>query len=237
MKQQIIAMGGGGFSMEPDNLALDEYILEQTNKPHPSVCFLPTASGDSPEYVVKFYASFTKLDCQPTHLSLFRLPTADLSELLLAQDVIYVGGGNTRSMLALWRGWGLNRILRKALENGVVLAGISAGAICWFEQGVTDSVPGELSVLPGLGFLPGSCCPHYHSEEDRRPAYHRMIVASAIKPGFALDDGAAVHFIDGELSRVVRSRPEANGYRVDSVAGEVREQPLEMIDLDSYEIN
>jgi len=237
MKQQIIAMGGGGFSMEPDNLALDEYILEQANQPHPAVCFLPTASGDSPEYVVKFYAAFTKLDCQPTHLSLFRLPVADLAGFLLSQDVIYIGGGNTRSMLALWRGWGVNRILRKALENGVVLAGVSAGAICWFEQGITDSVPGELSVMPGLGFLPGSCCPHYNSEEVRRPAYQRAVLFSEAKPGFALDDGAAAHFINGELSRGVRSRPEAKIYRVDTVAGEARELPFEMVDLDSYEVN
>ena len=149
----------GDFQWKPDNLALDEYILEQANQPHPSVCFLPTASGDSPEYVVKFYAAFTKLDCQPIHLSLFRLPTADLAGFLLSQDVIYVGGGNTRSMLALWRGWGLNRILRKALENGVVLAGISAGAICWFEQGITDSVPGELSVFAGSGVSPRQLLP------------------------------------------------------------------------------
>ena len=237
MKQQIIALGGGGFSMEPNNLALDEYILEQANQPHPSVCFLPTASGDSPEYLVKYYAAFTKLDCQPTHLSLFRLPTADLTGFLLSQDVIYVGGGNTRSMLALWRGWGLNRILRKALENGVVLAGISAGAICWFEQGITDSVPGELSVLPGLGFLPGSCCPHYNSEEERRPAYHYQILSNTAKAGYALDNSAAVHFIDGKLSRVVRSRSDANAYRVENIVGEIREQALEIVDLDSYEVN
>ena len=223
--------------MEPDNLALDEYILEQANQPHPAVCFLPTASGDAPEYVVKFYAAFTKLDCQPTHLSLFRLPVADLAGFLLSQDVIYIGGGNTRSMLALWRGWGVNRILRKALENGVVLAGVSAGAICWFEQGITDSVPGELSVMPGLGFLPGSCCPHYNSEVVRRPVYQRAILSGEAKPGFALDDGAAIHFINGELSRGVRSRPEANIHRVDTIAGEIRELPLEMIDLDSYEVN
>lgn len=236
MKQQIIAMGGGGFSMEPDNLALDEYILEQANQPHPAVCFLPTASGDSPEYIVKFYAAFTKLDCQPTHLSLFRLPAADLAKFLLSQDVIYVGGGNTRSMLSLWRGWGLHRILRKALENGIVLAGVSAGAICWFEQGITDSVPGELSVMPALGFLPGSCCPHYSSEENRRPAYHSAVLSGTASPGLALDDGAAVHFINGELSRMVRSRPEAWVYRVEKVAGEIREQPFEMVDLDSYEV-
>ena len=102
-KRQIIAMGGGGFSMEPDNLALDRYILEQTGKSRPVVCFLPTASGDADGYIVKFYSAFTKLDCQPSHLSLFRPPTADLEPFIFENDVIYVGGGNTRSMLALWR--------------------------------------------------------------------------------------------------------------------------------------
>ena len=225
--KQIIAMGGGGFSMEPDNLALDRYVRDQTGKAHPRACFLPTAGAESPEYVIRFYEAFTALECRPSHLSLFSLPTADLRAFLLEKEIIYVGGGNTRSMLALWREWRLDEILREAWEAGVVLAGLSAGAICWFEQGVTDSVPGELGPLPCLGYLEGSCCPHYGSESGRRPAYHRLIAAGALQPGYGLDDGAALHFVDGTLHRVITSRPEARAYLVERVDGAVEERSLE----------
>jgi len=229
--RRIIAMGGGGFSMEPDNLALDRYVLEQTGKPRPAVCFLPTAGGDPADYVVNFYAAFTKLDCQPSHLSLFRPPTADLQSLILEKDVVYVGGGNTRSMLALWREWGLDEILREAWDRGVVLAGLSAGAICWFEQGVTDSMPGRLGPLTCLGFLPGSCCPHYDGQAERKPAYHRLLSQGEILPGFGVDDGAALHFAGQELKCVVSSRPNARAYVVEKTAEGVKERPLESIYL------
>lgn len=229
--RQVIALGGGGFSMEPDNPALDEYILQQARKPHPKVCFLPSASGDSMNYIARFYMAFTRLDCQPAHLSLFYLPTDELDVFLLDHDVIYVGGGNTRSMLALWREWGLIPILDKALDEGIVLAGISAGAICWFEQGITDAVPGRLSILLGLGFLPGTLVPHYDGEPERRPAFHRFIEQDEILPGYGVDDGAAVHFIDERLERVVSSRPGATAYRVERNWENVSEQALERIDL------
>ena len=226
MKRQIIAMGGGGFSMEPDNLALDRYVLEQTERPRPRVCFLPTASGDADGYCLNFFAAFARLECQASTLSLFRPHTADLKSFLLAQDVIYVGGGNTKSMLALWREWGVDVILREAWDCGIVLAGISAGAICWFEQGVTDSYPGRMSVMPCLGFLPGSCCAHYDDEAERRPAYHRFLLAGEIMSGYAADDGAALHFIDDQLLRVVSSRPVARAYAVEATPTEVVEQTL-----------
>jgi dipeptidase E len=229
--KQIIAMGGGGFSMEPDNPALDQYILQQTGKSEPAVCFLPTASADSDNYIVKFYAAFTEMDCRPTHLSLFRPPSADLESFVLENDVIYVSGGNTRSMLALWREWGMGEILRKAWGAGIILAGLSAGAICWFEQGVTDSVPGSLSTLSCLGFLPGSCCPHYDGEPQRRPAYHRLLSEDQILPGFGVDDGVALHFVDRELHRIVSSRPDARAYAVEKVAGKVEDRALESVYL------
>ena len=225
--KQIIAMGGGGFSMEPDNPALDQYICDQSGKAHPQVCFLPTAGGESPEYIIRFYEAFTMLECHPSHLSLFSLPTADLTSFVLDKDVIYVGGGNTKSMLALWREWGIDEILRAAWAAGVVLAGLSAGAICWFEQGVTDSVPGQLGSLDCLGYLEGSCCPHYDAETERRPAYHRLLRTGVIEPGYGLDDGAALHFIGETLHRVIISRPEAQAYAVDIVDGNVRERSLE----------
>ncbi|MGH2344977.1 MAG: Type 1 glutamine amidotransferase-like domain-containing protein, partial [Chloroflexota bacterium] len=156
---QIVAMAGGGFSMEQENPLLDRYVLSLARSARPRVLFLQP--GDSPSYFERFHAAFDRLPCEHAHLSLFAPGVADIRALLLAQDVIYVGGGNTKSMLALWREWGLDRVLREAWQNGVVLCGISAGAICWFEQGVTDSIPGSLTPLQCLGLLPGSACPHY----------------------------------------------------------------------------
>lgn len=225
--KQIVAMGGGGFSMEPDNLALDRYVLEQTGRSTPSVCFLPTASGDAAAYVVKFYSAFTTLDCSPSHLSLFSPPTSDLRSFVLKKDVIYVGGGQTRSMLALWREWGLDTILREAWREGIVLAGLSAGGICWFEEALSDSVtPGELGRLSCLGLLPGSFCPHYDAASDRRTAYHRLVSSNGLLPGYGVDEGAALHFVGRELESVVASRPEATAYRVEQVGGNAQERAL-----------
>jgi dipeptidase E len=229
-KQQIIAMGGGGFSMEATPV-LDRYVLQQTGKPFPKVCFVATASGDADLYALNFYRAFSKMDCLPSELSLFRPPTADLESYVLEKDVIYVGGGNTRSMLALWREWGLDRILRKALEAGVVLAGISAGGNCWFEQCTTDSVPGALRMLPCLGFLPGSFSPHYDGEGERRPTLHKLLRQGGILPGYAADNSAALHFVDGQPFRAVCSVPGAKVYRVSLARDEVAEEPLDMLDL------
>lgn len=223
--RQIIALGGGGFLMEPENPALDRYVLAQAGAAHPKVCFVPTASGDTDRNLFNFYAAFSRYECRPTHLKLFGR-TPDLGALLLQQDVIYVGGGNTKSMLAVWREWGIPEILRQAYDAGVVLAGVSAGAICWFQQGVTDSWEGRLAVLDCLGMLPGSACPHYDGEPERRPAVHDMLLRGALEPGYAMDDGAAVHFRDGRVLRAVASRPKANAFRVDAVNGAVVEQPL-----------
>lgn len=225
--KQIIALGGGGFSME-ENLALDRYILDQAPVSLPSVCFVPTATGDSDNYIARFYASFVQFDCKPSHLALFRRTEADLRNYLLAKDVIYVGGGNTQSMLAVWRGWGLPEILQEAWESGVILAGISAGAICWFEQGVTDSVKGPLLPLDCLGFLTGSCCPHYDGEAERRPMYHALVSNGGIAPGLALDDGVAAHFIGEDLHKTVSSREEARAYRVTRVDGSVNEATIDV---------
>jgi dipeptidase E len=224
-QRQIITLGGGGFAVDPTNLALDLYILAQARNPEPAVAFLPTATGDADSYIVRFYAAYLGLSCRPSHLSFFRR-TPDLRSYLLAQDVIYVGGGNTKSMLAVWREWSLPEILREAWESGIVLAGISAGAICWFEQGVTDSWADQLRALTCLGFLPGSCCPHYSGEAEHRPAYQRLMHNKEILPGFAIDDGAAIHFINDEVHRVVASRKGATAYRVHVTDGVVREDPM-----------
>ncbi|MFN8374774.1 MAG: peptidase E [Anaerolineae bacterium] len=226
--QQIIAMGGGGFSMEPDNLLLDRYVIEQTGETRPAVCFLAQASGEARDYIINFFKAFNELDCRASQLSLFQPHTADIEGFLMAQDVIYVGGGNTKSMLALWREWGLDVILRKAADNGTVLAGLSAGANCWFEQFTTDSIPGGLRVMKnGLGYLSGSCTPHYDGEAERRPTLRRVISGGEMMPGYAFDDGAAGHFVDGKLKAVVSSRPNAKGYYVGLLEGEFAEKTLD----------
>jgi dipeptidase E len=225
--QQIIAMGGGGFSMEPDNPAFDRYIAQQTGVERPKVCFLAQASGEAPGYIINFYKAFTELDCHPSYLSLITPHTADVADFLMSQNVIYVGGGNTKSMLALWREWSLDKILLEAARNGTILAGISAGAICWFEFGLTDSIPGKFSVLACLGYLAGSCSPHYDGEAQRRPDFQRMVASGELPSGLAFDDGAAGHFIDGQLVKVVSSRPNAKGYRVERSGNEARETALD----------
>ena len=231
---QIVAMGGGGFLMEPENLLLDRFILSTAAASHPKVCFVGTASGDAPSVSDRFYAAFRTLACVPTELSLFKPPTADLRSFVFEQDVICVGGGNTRALLALWREWGLDSILREAWQSGIVMAGISAGSICWFQQGLSDSViPGELAPLACLGFLPGSNCPHYDGEPERRPAYRRFIQEGKLNAGYAADDGAALHFIGQELKGVVSSREAARAYSVRQAGSAVEEVALDTVWLGS----
>ncbi len=210
--RQIIALGGGGFSMEPWNPLLDLYILKQSAKEKPKVCFIGTASGDAQSYIDRFYSSLKKLKCEPSHLSLFKGHTVEIETFILDQDILYVGGGNTRNLLALWKDWGLDIAIRKAYENGTVLAGVSAGSICWFEQGVTDSVPGRLSSLKCLGWLKGSNCPHYDGEAERRPSYHQLLRSGEILPGLATEDGVAAHYINEKLKEIVSSHPDKKAY-------------------------
>jgi peptidase E len=224
--RQIITMGGGGFSAEPENLDLDRYALQQAKAANPKVCFVATASGDAVRYIANFYRAYRQLDCRPSHLTFFER-TPELRSFALEQDMIYVGGGNTKSMLAVWREWGFDAVLREAWETGVVLAGLSAGAICWFEQGITDSFAGELKVMDCLGFLKGSCCPHFDGEPERRPSYHKLLLENRVIPGYAIDDCAAIHFVGNEIRCVVRSTPHANAYRMRVVDGSVSEEPLD----------
>ena len=232
MTRQIVAMGGGVIAPDTANFKLESYILAATGKPEPRVLFVPTASGDADSYVARFYESYAHFPCRAAHLPFFRRTPAELRALALAQDVIHVGGGNTRSMLAVWREWGFDAILREAWENGVVLCGSSAGAICWFDQGVTDSIAGDLTPLACLGFLAGSYCPHYDGEKDRRPAYQRMVANATIAPGYACDDGAGLHYRDDAVHAVISARPNARAYRLEREAsGGARETPLEALAL------
>jgi peptidase E len=205
---------------------LDDYILALARRPRPRLCFVATASGDNENYIVRFYRRFTGAACEPTHLELFRRSIADLSEFARSQDIIYVGGGNVANLLAVWRLHAFDTALAAALSEGTVLAGISAGSLCWFEAGVTDSFGPELSPIRGLGLLSGSNCPHYDGEPGRRPAYHRLIRAG-MPSGLAGDDGAALHFVDGVLHRVVASRPNARAYRVELRGEDVVETAID----------
>ncbi len=226
INRQIIALGGGGFSMEPENPALDNYILAQSLKKNPRVCFIPTASGDAQGYTDNFYAAFKKLTCEPSHLSLIREHMVDIEEFVLAQDILYVGGGNTRNMLVLWHEWGLDKIIRRAYERGIILCGISAGAICWFEEGLTDSIPNELNRLQCLGFLKGSASPHFDGEAERRPVFKNKITSGEMLPGIGIDDSCAVHYLNENRFKIIASREGAQVYEFSTVDGELKEITL-----------
>lgn len=223
--KQIVAMGGGGWGMEPNNPLLDFYIYNLSDKAKPRVCFVPTASGDSEEYIERFYQHFAPKPAQLSHLSLFEPPTADLESFVFEQDIIYVGGGNTKNLIALWKEWQLDSILREAWDRGIILCGVSAGSICWFEEGVTDSIPGDRTVLKCLGFLPHSNCPHYNWETYKNGCYC-LLSEGFLGDGYAADDGVGLHFIGDRLYKIVSSRPQAMAYRVVKQNGKVIEQPL-----------
>jgi dipeptidase E len=213
-------MGGGGFSMEPDNRLLDDFILGLTGRARPRVLFLPTATANVATYLVNFYTAFSRR-AEASHLDLFVRTGDDIGRLVLDQDVVYVGGGNTANLLAIWRVHALDAILRTAWRVGVVMAGLSAGAICWFQAGVTDSFGPELEALDGgLGLLPGSFCPHYDGEPARRPTFRRLVGEGLLPDGWAADDGAALHFVGDDLAEVVSSRQDARAYRVEGTSGE-----------------
>ena len=205
--------------MEPDNPLLDDHVLDLARaargRRRPRICFIATASGDSPGYIADFYAAFARRT-EASHLALFNRTVDDIDRLLMHQDVIYVGGGNTENMMAVWRVHGVDRALRRAWESGVVMAGLSAGSLCWFETGTTDSFGAGLAILSGgLGLLPGSHVPHYDGEPTRRRHYQRLVTDGAVPPGYAADDGAALVFHGTDLAEVVTSRREAHGYRVE----------------------
>ncbi|HUB36137.1 MAG TPA: peptidase E [Solirubrobacteraceae bacterium] len=231
---QIVALGGGGFSMEKSSSVLDDYVLSLTGCERPRVCFLPTASGDADHYIVRFYRRFAPT-CDASHVSLFRRDQGtsgvedDLASHLLAQDLIYVGGGNVVSMLGAWRAYGLDDILRSAWRAGVVLCGPSAGSLCWFAEALS-AFHGAPQRVRGLGLLPYSNCVHYDAEPARRHEYHRF-VGDGMRPGFAADDGVALHFRGTLLERAVASRPGASAYRVEPAGRAVAEFPLDVTHL------
>jgi peptidase E len=224
--RQILALGGGGFSMEAGNALLDDYALAVTGVECPKVCFLPTASGDADHYIVRFYRAFPASRCQPSHVSLFRRDggAADLAAHLAAQDLVYVGGGSVISLLGTWSAHGIDGMLRAAWEAGVVMSGLSAGSLCWFDHGIT-AFHGENRPVRGMGFLPYSNAVHYEDKPERRAAFVTAI-ADGLPAGYGTGDGAALHFVGTRLSEVVTSRQNARAYHVTPTGAEVTEIEL-----------
>jgi peptidase E len=217
----ILAMGGG--DVLSTHAKLEELLLELSGKPRPRIAFLPTAAADSGERIALFLDAFRDRGCEPEVVTLFGMPEQP-AERVAAADVVYVNGGNTANALALWRVHGVDRALREVWERGGVLGGWSAGGICWFEDGITDSFGPSLRPLAdGLGFLAGSFCPHYDGEPYRRPVYLQAVRDGVVPPGLAADDDAAFHFRGAELVEVVSQREGARGYRVTAEG----EEPLE----------
>ena len=225
MTPTILAAGGGSFFGDP-TAPMEKLLLELSGASHPRLCFIPTAGAESEYSIVRFYEVFGR-HARVSHLPLFRRQ-GDVREVLLDQDAIWVGGGNTLNMLAIWRLHGVDSALRDAWERGVVLGGVSAGSLCWFESGVTDSYGPGLKPIHGcLGWLPGSNCPHYDGEVQRRPVYTRLVGSGELPAGYACDDGAALLYRGAELAEVVASRPDARAYRVERDGERARETPVE----------
>jgi dipeptidase E len=212
---QIVAFGGGGFSMEWGNTLLDDHMLELTGVERPRVCFLPTASGDADHYVVRFYRAFSACRCEPSHISLFRRETGvgDPRAHLLAQDLVYVGGGSVISLLGTWQAHGIDEALREAWHSGVVLCGGSAGSLCWFAEALSAFHEGPARRVKALGLLPWSNAVHYEDEPGRRSAFVGA-VADGMPPGYGAGDGSALRFVGTELAEVVCSRPGARAFQV-----------------------
>jgi dipeptidase E len=210
-ERRIVGLGGGGDTVAESEL-LWQYVLDLVGKDRPRMLYLPTAIGDHESGSVAFFERFARRT-EASHLVTFPYPPPDLRGLILAQDAICVSGGNTANMLAIWRVHGIDELMREAWEQGIVLWGASAGMICWFEQGVTDSFGPQLEGLDCLGFLPGSACPHYDGEERRRPRY-RELVDGGFAEGIAADDGVAVRYAGTEIAEIVSCRPGAAAYRV-----------------------
>lgn len=228
--RQIVALGGGMFSMEADNGLLDKYILNLALKEKPKICFFGTASNDGAEYREMFYKFFNEQNCEPSHLS-FLDPPDNIEEFIMEKDIIHVGGGNTTMIMETWKKFGVDKMMKKAWESGIILTGMSAGAICWFDDGITNPSPGVLTRLPCLGILKGSFCPHYDDRAELKSAYEKLILEGTIKEGFGVEDGAAVHFVGNDPVKVIASRTGVTAYKVRKVRNKISETPLQAVYL------
>jgi dipeptidase E len=219
-ERQIVAIGGGKLCR-----GLAEYLVGLTGKERPAVLYIGTASAEDASGALRTYDTFAGL-AEVSRLEFFPWPPENLSSVVLDSDLVFVGGGNTANMLAIWPVYGIDELLREALDRGVVMSGSSAGGICWFEHGVTDSFGPQLESMECLGFLPGSFCPHWDDEELRRPRYHKLL-KDGLASGYAADAGVGLHFVDGELREVLACEEGSRAYRVELRDGEVVETPIE----------
>src|SRR6187397_1299025 len=225
MATRKILIAGGGY-----NTAFIRYMAQLTGKRRPKILYLPTASADSAAGTITFFKNCAPLDVEPSVQNSFiesLSQTRSWEEVLLSVDGIVCSGGNTLNQQAIWKAQGIDVVLRKAWDQGVVLGGASAGSLCWFEEGTTDSRPKELTTVQCLGFLKGSHCPHYDREPGRRPLYRKLIASGQMKPGYACDNDAGIYFEDNEVKRVVHTRPEAKVYYVSAVGGKAVEKLME----------
>ena len=220
-----ILIAGGGF-----NEAFIRYMATLTGKPRPRLCYLPTASADSPSGIVSWFRSCAALNVEPHAQESFiasSRQTKSWEDVFLSMDGIVCSGGNTLNQQAIWKAQGIDVILRQAWDRGIVLGGASAGSLCWFEEGTTDSRPKVLTTVQCLGFLKGSHSPHYDREADRRPLYQKLIGSGQMKPGYACDNDAGIYFEDNTVKRVVATRAGAKVYYVSVVDGKVVEKVME----------
>ena len=211
------------------NRTFIKYVASLTNKPNPKICYLPTATGDNPGGIAMWYTTCEELPLRPYVMRTFLNSSPSqrtFDEIIMSMDAIIVGGGSTLNMLAIWKAQGIDTILRKAYDKGIVLAGGSAGSLCWFASGYTDSRPKELSLLSGLAFLNFSHCPHYHSEPSRKPLYHKAILDGKLKEGYACDDMAGLLFINEKLKKSVSLNAENNNYFISVENGKIKEELL-----------
>ena len=223
-QQRILAIGGASLGPTSTDWPLHQYLLDLSGQERPRICFVGAASGEDASDRAGFYATFARR-AEATHLDLFGRRIDDIEAFLLDQDVIYVGGGNTANMLAIWRVHGVDKALRTAWERGVVLAGWSAGAMCWFEGGLTDSFGPNLAPMrDGLKILAGSFCPHYDAESLRRPRYEELVGSGALQDGFASDDGVGLLFEGRSFVEAVASLPGQHAYRVERRRGSTAEE-------------
>ncbi|MDC0509791.1 peptidase E [Gammaproteobacteria bacterium] len=230
MDKQIIAIGGGGFGRNPGDGVIEQYILDQTGKEKPNICFIPTATGDNEAYKVNYYSTFSKLNCNPIHLDFFKR-TPDLEQLIPQQDAIFVGGGNTKSMLAVWKDWNLDKLLKDAYEKGVVMSGVSAGANCWFERAVVDSWEEDLRVIDCMGFVKGNCCPHYDEEPQRRPAVKKFLKDGIMESCYSVEGNCALHIKNDDEYLSVDFGKEKNAYIVSIDDDKVKEAAFNRLSI------
>lgn len=224
---QIFGVGGNFFVDAWERPLLQLQLLSLTDAVEPRICYLGTAGGDHPADIDQFYSQLNRHRVRLTHLKLFEPHTDRFADWFLGHDIVYVGGGATRNLMTLWRDWGVIDALRTAWHAGVVLAGTSAGAICWFEGCITDSLPERLLPLSCTGFLRGSACTHYDSRPDRPGRFRHFLQNGDIPgPGIATDNHTALYYRGTQLHEVVTAKPGKQAYRLEVVDGMVTETPL-----------